>query len=97
MLNARDCYSLELSFSLHSGFNREEVDFPGFVDRIYYDAPQELFLINGIGETISISNRKLVLPLTFFTRFSFYAWWSSCLHRFMMYVAGPMQFSGIPI
>ncbi|XP_031475137.1 putative glucose-6-phosphate 1-epimerase [Nymphaea colorata] len=35
---------------------REVVNFPGFVDCIYLDAPNELLLENGLGDTISIKN-----------------------------------------
>lgn len=38
--------------------DREQVNFPGFVDCIYLNAPQELFLINGLGETLSIYNKN---------------------------------------
>ncbi|MCO5578903.1 hypothetical protein L7F22_032752 [Adiantum nelumboides] len=37
---------------------REEVTFPGFVDCIYLDAPQELLLSNGLGDVISITNKN---------------------------------------
>lgn len=35
---------------------RDTVTFPGFVDCVYLDAPSELQLDNGLGNTISISN-----------------------------------------
>lgn len=38
--------------------NREDVNFPGFVDCIYLNAPQELLLINGLGDKISIRNKN---------------------------------------
>ncbi|KAI5062208.1 hypothetical protein GOP47_0022747 [Adiantum capillus-veneris] len=37
---------------------REEVNFPGFVDCVYLDAPQELLLKNGLGDAISITNKN---------------------------------------
>ena len=57
LFQSRNMFSLQFADAFFC-FNREEVDFPGFVDCIYYGAPQELFLINGLGETISISNKK---------------------------------------
>lgn len=35
---------------------RDKVTFPGFVDCIYLDAPNELHLDNGLGDTISVKN-----------------------------------------
>eukprot|EP00262_Sarcandra_glabra_P010056 TRINITY_DN24931_c0_g1_i1.p1 TRINITY_DN24931_c0_g1~~TRINITY_DN24931_c0_g1_i1.p1 ORF type:complete len:313 (-),score=43.87 TRINITY_DN24931_c0_g1_i1:318-1256(-) len=35
---------------------REVISFPGFVDCVYLDAPNELQLDNGLGDTISITN-----------------------------------------
>eukprot|EP01018_Ginkgo_biloba_P008328 Gb_21462 [translate_table: standard] len=37
---------------------REIVNFPGFVDCIYLDAPNKLLLENGLGDTISIGNKN---------------------------------------
>ncbi|KAH7434873.1 hypothetical protein KP509_06G039000 [Ceratopteris richardii] len=37
---------------------REEVNFPGFVDCVYLDAPEELIMKNGLGDTISITNKS---------------------------------------
>ncbi|CAI9110795.1 OLC1v1010881C3 [Oldenlandia corymbosa var. corymbosa] len=37
---------------------RDTVTFPGFVDCVYLDAPRELLLDNGLGDTISIKNTK---------------------------------------
>lgn len=34
------------------------MNFPGFVDCIYLDAPDELHLDNGLGDIISIKNTK---------------------------------------
>lgn len=38
--------------------DREEVTFPGFVDCIYLNAPQELLFTSGLGYVLSISNKK---------------------------------------
>lgn len=35
---------------------RDAVNFPGFVDRVYLDAPSELQLDNGLGDVITIKN-----------------------------------------
>lgn len=35
--------------------------FPGFVDRVYLDAPSELQLDNGLGDVITIKNTKYEL------------------------------------
>ncbi|XP_042389663.1 putative glucose-6-phosphate 1-epimerase [Zingiber officinale] len=37
---------------------REAVTFPGFVDCIYLDAPEQIQLDNGLGDTITIQNRN---------------------------------------
>ncbi|KAL0462140.1 UNVERIFIED_CONTAM: putative glucose-6-phosphate 1-epimerase [Sesamum latifolium] len=37
---------------------RDVVTFPGFVDCIYVDAPEELYLDNGLGDSITIKNTK---------------------------------------
>uniref|UniRef100_A0A5B7BDC2 glucose-6-phosphate 1-epimerase n=1 Tax=Davidia involucrata TaxID=16924 RepID=A0A5B7BDC2_DAVIN len=37
---------------------RDLVTFPGFVDCVYLEAPNELFLDNGLGDIISIRNRN---------------------------------------
>lgn len=37
---------------------RQEVTFPGFVDCIYLNAPQELLFTNGLGHVLSISNKN---------------------------------------
>lgn len=37
---------------------RDVVTFPGFVDCIYLDAPGEVILDNGLGDTITIQNTK---------------------------------------
>lgn len=37
---------------------REIINFPGFVDCIYLDAPNKLLLENGLGNTISIENKN---------------------------------------
>lgn len=40
--------------------SRDVVTFPGFVDCIYLDAPAELHLDNGLGDSIAIRNAKYV-------------------------------------
>lgn len=37
--------------------------FPGFVDRVYLDAPSELQLDNGLGDVITIKNTKYELEV----------------------------------
>jgi len=39
------------------------VIFPGFVDRVYLDAPSELQLDNGLGDVITIKNTKYELEV----------------------------------
>ncbi|KAL0423882.1 UNVERIFIED_CONTAM: hypothetical protein Sradi_0923000, partial [Sesamum radiatum] len=38
--------------------DRDVVTFPGFVDCIYVDAPEEVYLDNGLGDWITIKNRN---------------------------------------
>ncbi|KAL0331202.1 UNVERIFIED_CONTAM: putative glucose-6-phosphate 1-epimerase [Sesamum angustifolium] len=38
--------------------DRDVVTFPGFVDCIYVDAPEEVYLDNGLGDSITIKNRN---------------------------------------
>ncbi|XP_047312533.1 putative glucose-6-phosphate 1-epimerase [Impatiens glandulifera] len=37
---------------------RDSVSFPGFVDRVYLGAPSEIFLENGLGDTVSITSKN---------------------------------------
>ena len=39
--------------------------FPGFVDRVYLDAPSELHLDNGLGDVITMKNTKYELEAHF--------------------------------
>lgn len=43
---------------IHGTEDREAVNFPGFVDCIYLNAPQQVQLTNGLGNTLSICNRN---------------------------------------
>ena len=47
----------------HFSHYRDVVTFPGFVDCIYLDAPNELYLENGLGNKILIRNTKYVIIL----------------------------------
>ncbi|CAM8996020.1 unnamed protein product [Rhodiola kirilowii] len=44
------------TYPLKGAEDRDEVTFPGFVDCVYLDAPNELQLNNGLGDVITIKN-----------------------------------------
>ena len=59
------------------------VTFPGFVDCIYLNAPDELHLDNGLGDVVTIKNKKYVTVFHFGPPLS--CLWTSAPLNFALY------------